>query len=143
MYIWPQFLKQDILYFTKSTKDQPSDLLCISQMQLHSVQLLWCSPLFVLLILPELQTEIIPLLITDCIIKSQLLSRGARMSGSNISSLVSRKKRKKNLKRVPILFSSKISFNAVIHQNKTNLQYMFFDIIFMTTIGYRVIYPRT
>lgn len=102
-----------------------------------------CSPLFVLLILPVLQTEIIPLLITDYIIKSQLLSRGARMSGSNISSLVSRKKKKKNLKRVPILFSSKISFNAVIHQNKTNFQYMFSDIIFMTTTGYRVIYPRT
>lgn len=122
MYIWPRFLKQDILYFTKSTKDQPSDLLCILQMQLHSVQLLWYSSkvfhLFVLLLLPVLQTEIIPLLITDYIIKSQLLSRRARMSGSNISCSVSRKKKeKKNLKRFSIFFLPNC-FNIVIHEKK-------------------------
>lgn len=123
MYIWPQFLKQDILYFTKSTKDQPSDLLCILQMQLHSVQLLWYPskvfPLFVPLFLPVLQTEIIPFLITYYIIISQLLSGRARMPGSNISSSVSRKKKKRNQKLFPVIFSSKISFDTVVPQKKT------------------------
>jgi len=102
MYIWPLLLKEDILYFTKNTKDQPSLLLCIVLMHSHSVQLLWYSskvfPLFVPLLLPVLQAEIIPLLIPDfIIIKYQFLSRRAGMSGTNISSSVSGKPRQQNL----------------------------------------------